>query len=483
MGKSRLEPIFEIVGRRRIVKRERVNTMPASTTTVSNLILSLVSLLLLTTQLVASFQLTNGFPGRTLCNSHQPRSHLTLSATVTTATDTTTRDPFADINVSKIGQWEELHGNYLLKPPLDDGPPRALIHFLGGALVGASPHISYRYMLERLAAEGYLVVATPYELSFDHLATCDIVISRFERIAGHLARKYGALPVVGVGHSCGALLQVLITSLFQDTPRAANALLSFNNKPVSEAIPLFEEVFAPLFTYIAAVNDTTRPSGSEILKVSLQMAQTAAIGELPSDEMISKVLKLLTPPGISNGGAPSTDDHPLQIPQHLRDTFTTLTAPSTAALSNAGVVPLTLNVLKALEQIPMLVDEVAYGARDFVPPPAQVRQAARRSYRARRTLVIRYSDDPLDESDELEEILEAAGQIAAMKRPLSTDVFGVQRRDLPGGHAAPLIAPPLDLATRAQDILGADAAREALRYTEAEETVQELVRWLEEANL
>jgi hypothetical protein len=481
MGKSLLEPM---VGRRRVIKRERVNTMPASTH-ISNLIFSLVSLLLLTTQLVASFQLTKGFPRGTLRNSYRPISPLTLPATA--ATDTTTRDnPFADINVSKIGQWEELHGNYLLKPPLEDGPPRALIHFLGGALVGASPHISYRYMLERLAAEGYLVVATPYELSFDHLATCDIVISRFERIAGDLARKYGALPVVGVGHSCGALLQVLITSLFQDTPRAANALLSFNNKPVSEAIPLFEEVVAPLFTYIAAVNDTTRPSGSEILTVSLQMAQTAAIGELPSDEMISKVLKLLTPPGISNiaaGSAPSSDDDVLKVPQHLRDAFTKLTAPSTAALSNAGVVPLTLNVLKALEQIPMLVDEVASGARDFVPPPAQVRQAARRSYRARRTLVIRYSDDPLDESDELEEILEAAGQIAAMKRPLMTDVFGVQRRDLPGGHAAPLIAPPLDLATRAQDILGADAAREALRYTEAEETVQELVRWLEEANL
>ena len=56
------------------------------------------------------------------------------------------------------------------------------------------------------------------------------------------ARQYGAVPVVGVGHSCGALLQLLITSLFPDTPRAANALLSFNNKPVTEAVPFFEEV-------------------------------------------------------------------------------------------------------------------------------------------------------------------------------------------------------------------------------------------------
>jgi len=97
-------------------------------------------------------------------------------------------------------------------------------------------------MLEKLASKGYLVVATPYDLSFDHLNTCDLVISRFEKIAPTLARTYGALPVVGIGHSLGALLHLLITSLFPDTPRAANALMSFNNKPVGEAVPFFEEV-------------------------------------------------------------------------------------------------------------------------------------------------------------------------------------------------------------------------------------------------
>ena len=106
----------------------------------------------------------------------------------------------------------------------------------------AAPHVTYRYLLEKLAEKGYLVVATPHDLSFDHLQTCDLIISRFERIAPTLARTYGALPVVGIGHSLGALLHLLITSLFPDTPRAANALLSFNNKPVGEAVPFFEEV-------------------------------------------------------------------------------------------------------------------------------------------------------------------------------------------------------------------------------------------------
>ena len=32
---------------------------------------------------------------------------------------------------------------------------KAVVHFLGGAFVGAAPHISYRYMLEDLADQGY----------------------------------------------------------------------------------------------------------------------------------------------------------------------------------------------------------------------------------------------------------------------------------------------------------------------------------------
>jgi acetyl esterase/lipase len=195
----------------------------------------------------------------------------------TTPQETAPPPPPRKINKS-IGGWEELHGNWVLRPPISDEPPRAVLHFLGGALVGASPQITYRYMLEKLAAKGYLIIATPYQLSFDHLETCDEVISKFELMAPTIARQYGALPVVGIGHSCGALLQLLITSLFPDTPRAANALMSFNNKPVTEAIPFFEEVFAPLFTAIAAKNSTLLPSGSEAMILSLKLAKSATEG-------------------------------------------------------------------------------------------------------------------------------------------------------------------------------------------------------------
>jgi hypothetical protein len=106
---------------------------------------------------------------------------------------------------------------------------------------------------------------------------------------------------------------------------------------------------------------------------------------------------------------------------------------------------------------------------------------ARRSYRARRTLILQYDKDGIDESEEIEELLKEAESRTRMKRPMIE--IDVQRRTLSGGHATPLIAPPLDLANRAEDILGKDAAKERLLYAEADATVDALVEWLEEANL
>jgi hypothetical protein len=37
---------------------------------------------------------------------------------------------------------------------------------------------------------------------------CDGILERFEEAAVPLAEEFGALPVIGIGHSLGALLQV-----------------------------------------------------------------------------------------------------------------------------------------------------------------------------------------------------------------------------------------------------------------------------------
>jgi len=155
--------------------------------------------------------------------------------------------------------------------------------------------------------------------------------------------------------------------------------------------------------------------------------------------------------------------------------------PLKEAKADAGIIPLLDQTLDVLEQISKLIKEVADGARDFNPTPASVRAAARRAYRARRTLVIQYDNDPLDESEEVESLLREAKTVMRNKRPMVS--FDVQRVVLEGGHATPCLAPPLDLASRAGDILGEDAAKGALLCTGVDKTVDELVRWFEEGNL
>ena len=125
--------------------------------------------------------------------------------------------------------------------------------------------------------------------------------------------------------------------------------------------------------------------------------------------------------------------------------------------------------------------QVADGARDFTPTPAPVSSVARKAYRARRTLIVEYSDDGLDESADIEELLNEARSVTRMRRPMVE--IDLQRKVLDGGHATPLVAPPLDIAMRAEDILGSDTAKERLLYTQADATVEEISRWLEEGGL
>ncbi len=197
---------------------------------------------------------------------------------------------------------------------------------------------------------------------------------------------------------------------------------------------------------------------------------------MPSDDLLSDIAKKTTPKPLA-----SVLPQDVQIPSFVRDSVQRALDPIVEAQSEAGITPILDQSLDILEQIPSLIEEVADGARDFNPTPASVKAAARRSYRARRTLVIEYDDDPLDESEELESLLKDAETVMRNKRPMVD--FDVQRTILKGGHATPCIAPPLDLASRAEDILGDETAKNNLLYSGADETADELVRWLEEGNL
>jgi hypothetical protein len=153
--------------------------------------------------------------------------------------------------------WQELYGNWVLLPDR----PVAMIHFLGGAFVATAPQLTYRRMLERLALEGYAIVATPFVNTFDHSAIAQTVYRNFNRAVERLdetvlRRRY--LPIYGMGHSMGCKLHLLIGSQLP-VERAGNILISYNNYAARDAVPLVEQVTS-VFTQVSAMFSSVTPA-------------------------------------------------------------------------------------------------------------------------------------------------------------------------------------------------------------------------------
>lgn len=139
--------------------------------------------------------------------------------------------------------WQEVSGNWFLVPDR----PRAIIHFLGGAFVAAAPHLTYRWLLEALYAEGYAVIATPFVNTFDHGAIASETLTTFNQGLTFLYKQRPELKdlsIYGLGHSMGCKVHLLIGSDLIKAPeaqRAGNIFISFNNYPARKSIPLLEQ--------------------------------------------------------------------------------------------------------------------------------------------------------------------------------------------------------------------------------------------------
>eukprot|EP00438_Fugacium_kawagutii_P005721 Skav230025 [mRNA] locus=scaffold261:70630:73615:- [translate_table: standard] len=84
-----------------------------------------------------------------------------------------------------------------------------------------------------------IVIATPYQLSFDYDAMAQSSALSFKSTSSQLMSDYpacGDFPTSAVGHSCGALLHALLA--VGGAGYQACVLMSFNNKPISDAIPV-----------------------------------------------------------------------------------------------------------------------------------------------------------------------------------------------------------------------------------------------------
>ena len=202
--------------------------------------------------------------------------------------------------------WTIEGQNYILRPKR---APVAVVHFIGGAgalyqrcilpifrsaglvfppihlndslmvyqllphrapaAVGSVPLV-YRKFLESLPPN-LLVVCTPYQLSIDYLEACDSIIESFSNVAGDLSEEFGALPVYGVGHSLGAVLQCLISSLFPATPRAGNVLVGFGTRTIADSVGN-EDLYNNLVLPVTEILSPGTPAIEALLKISYELS-------------------------------------------------------------------------------------------------------------------------------------------------------------------------------------------------------------------
>jgi len=67
-------------------------------------------------------------------------------------------------------------------------------------------HLTYRWLLEQLAAQGYAVVATPFVNTLEHAVIAQSVLQSFESAIAHYTQQVFSkryLPIYGLGHSMG----------------------------------------------------------------------------------------------------------------------------------------------------------------------------------------------------------------------------------------------------------------------------------------
>lgn len=293
-----------------------------------------------------------------------------------------------DEGVGIAGRWKEVAGNFVSYPPdIESNPPRGIIHFLGGAFVGAAPHFTYRYLLDSMSDNGYIVVTTPYRLNFEYISICRGVLSKFDIVGAELGAKFGHLPVIGMGHSCGALLQTLIASEFNYTSRAANVLISFNNKPAKEAIPNFDDVVQPLSAQIMGTSNPSAASARDAIAAARSVF----------DGLLENV-------GASDVAPPVVKDE---------------------------LVPAVKQGLEVADQIPDILASIAAGTTEFTPTPEQTREIARAQYRVNRTFILQFENDAIDESPEIEGVLRKASEA-------SSDQMQVELKQIGGTHVTPL---------------------------------------------
>jgi hypothetical protein len=145
--------------------------------------------------------------------------------------------------------WYDMDGCIVIVPPIEVTKlPKAVIHFVGGFLLGANIPISYATLLTHLGNSGFVVVATPIPLiDAKHGIVAEQALKSFSscyfnHIQSMLGSACSDVPIIGLSHSLGGKITVLMGSLIKERKtspkRYGNVFLAFNNFGIMDSLDM-----------------------------------------------------------------------------------------------------------------------------------------------------------------------------------------------------------------------------------------------------
>ena len=357
--------------------------------------------------------------------------------------------------------WRRVAGCDVLLPEQQEGCV-AIVHFVGGALVGAAPQQTYGGFLDTLSGYGIAVIATPSTMltGLDHWAAADEVAAAWRGAITPVLRllrdehaAQSPIPVIGIGHSLGAKLLLLLGCRGDGEvgPRLANVLVSYNNYAAERSIPLLKEAAG-----VGAALGAGGAGAAQQIGGWLEDLGEAGAESVPG---LSEQLRDSLGSALGDLGEKISET----IGEDVRGDLGAISDGASAAISGVGG-----GITSASEMLARF-GSAARGAdggvdsagaefydAEFSPSPAETDAAVRSRYTVGRNFLVRFADDEIDQS----------APLGALLRSRFTDeVTGiggrVELRTLAGTHVTPNTPQLRGLDWSAFSAIDAAAADEA----------------------
>jgi len=305
--------------------------------------------------------------------------------------------------------------------------PRGILHFIGGAALGAAPRSVYSLLLERIASlTNTIVITTPVSITLDHATLAESTARAFDDCRlNHLPLLLNnsinvfSLPVIGVGHSLGAKIHAILAADPQVRAaagvRLANVLISYNNFPAETSIPLLTQLASSSSSRSSSSKSASGSGGGgdvgDVLRTASEIARAARGFSSVFDVMMNQK----------------------QQQQQSQSAASSWTAGFEEVGRQFGVFESIAGQLEELEELLRAADD---GDRrlEFEPAPSELDKLIDEHYCVVNNLIVQFKGDRIDQSDALVNAIRRRFLPSLLSRPKSnTDTHNTTNDDGGGG--------------------------------------------------